>query len=104
MLNQPLKSGFSGLEIADRTTGTAIAAEAGLTQAGMGLMNQMIDIAAYEVAIGRKPRGYGVWRFVIGAAAIYHHTGTFASAAKSAVALALNRNEHSIKLLPPAPP
>ncbi len=31
-------------------------------------MNQMIDIAAYEAVIGRKPRGYGLvavrdWRY-----------------------------------------
>ena len=38
-------------------------------------MNQMIDIAAYEAVIGRKPRGYGLWRFVIGAT-IYRYTGT----------------------------
>jgi hypothetical protein len=63
-------------------------------------MNQVIDIAAYEGVIGRKPRGYGLWRFVIGEA-IYRHTGTFARAAKSAMAVALSCNERSIKLLPP---
>jgi hypothetical protein len=63
-------------------------------------MNQMIDVAAYEGVIGRKPRGYGLWRFVIGEA-IYRHTGTFARAAKSAMAVALSCNERSIKLLPP---
>jgi len=50
--------------------------------------------------IGRKPRGYGLWRFVIGGA-IYRHTGTFTRAAKSAMAIALSCNERSIKLLPP---
>jgi hypothetical protein len=65
-------------------------------------MNQMIDIAAYEAVIGRKPRGYGLWRFVIGAT-IYRYTGTFARATKSALALALGRNQHSITLLPPSP-
>jgi hypothetical protein len=63
-------------------------------------MNQVIDIAAYEGVIGRKPRGYGFWRFVIGGA-IYRHTGTFTGAAKSAMAVALRCNERSIKLLPP---
>ena len=63
-------------------------------------MNQVIDVAAYEGVIGRKPRGYGLWRFVIGEA-IYRHTGTFARAAKSAMAVALSCNERSIKLLPP---
>jgi hypothetical protein len=63
-------------------------------------MKQVIDMAAYETVIGRKPRGYGLWRFVIGAT-IYHHTGTFARAAKSAITIALSRNEQSIKVLPP---
>jgi hypothetical protein len=60
----------------------------------------MVDVAAYEAAVGRKPRGYGQWRFAIGAA-IYHYTGTFASAARSALALALKGNEQKVKLLPP---
>jgi hypothetical protein len=64
-------------------------------------MNQVIDIAAYERVIGRKPRGYGLWRFVIGTA-IYRHTGTFARAANSAIAVALSANEQSIRLLPPS--
>ncbi len=63
-------------------------------------MNQMIDVAAYETAIGRKPRGYGLWRFMIGAMT-YRHTGTFANAAKSALALAVHCNVSNIKLLPP---
>jgi hypothetical protein len=65
-------------------------------------MDQMIYIADYEATVGRKPRGYGVWRFEIGAS-IYHHTGTFARAAKSAIVVALSRNEKRIKLLPPTP-
>ena len=60
----------------------------------------MIYIGDYEATVGRKPRGYGVWRFEIGAS-IYHHMGTFARAAKSAIAVALSRDEKSIKLLPP---
>ena len=61
----------------------------------------MINVTAYEAAIGRKPRGYGTWRFMIGPM-IYRHTGSFASAAKSALAVALSRDERCIKLLPPA--
>jgi len=63
--------------------------------------NQVIDIAAYEGVVGRKPRGYGLWRFVIDGAN-YRHAGTFTRAAKSAMAVALSRNERSIKLLPPS--
>ncbi len=64
-------------------------------------MNQVIDVAVHETAIGRKPRGYGLWRFMIGAM-IYRHTGTFANATKSALALALHCNVSNIKLWPPS--
>jgi hypothetical protein len=64
-------------------------------------MEQVIDKTDYELVIGRKPRGYGLWRFMIGAAT-YHYTGTFACGAKSAMAVALSRDEQSIKVLPPS--
>jgi hypothetical protein len=58
-----------------------------------------IDTTEYVAAHAKQPRGYGLWAFSFDAAAeIFTCTGTFSVAKKTAVALAVSRGHHTVRV------